>query len=84
MPSIVDKEHLNKANAIKDIMATYKESEDLINIGAYKIGSNNKIDKAIDLKEDIDKFLMQETLETYPFEETVSIMGKICDEPSKI
>ncbi len=36
MPNIVDKEHLNNANAIKDIMATYKESEDLINIGAYK------------------------------------------------
>lgn len=78
MPSIVDEEHLNKANAIKDIMATYKESEDLINIGAYKMGSNNKIDRAIDLKEDIDEFLMQETLDIYPFEETLSIMGKIC------
>lgn len=78
MPSIVDEEHLNKANAIKDILATYKESEDLINIGAYKMGSNNKIDRAIDLKEDIDEFLMQETLDIYPFEETLSIMGKIC------
>lgn len=78
MPSIVDEEHLNKANAIKDIMATYKESEDLINIGAYKMGSNNKIDRAIDLKGDIDEFLMQETLDIYPFEETLSIMGKIC------
>ena len=78
MPSIVHEEHLNKANAIKDIMATYKESEDLINIGAYKMGSNNKIDRAIDLKEDIDEFLMQETLDIYPFEETLSIMGKIC------
>lgn len=78
MPSIVHEEHLNKANAIKDIMATYKESEDLINIGAYKMGSNNKIDRAIDLKGDIDEFLMQETLDIYPFEETLSIMGKIC------
>lgn len=78
MPSIVDEEHLNKANAIKDIMATYKESEDLINIGAYKMGSNSKIDRAIDLKGDIDEFLMQETLDIYPFEETLSIMGKIC------
>lgn len=78
MPSIVDEEHLNKANAIKDILATYKESEDLINIGAYKMGSNNKIDRAIDLKGDIDEFLMQETLDIYPFEETLSIMGKIC------
>ena len=50
MPNIVDKEHLNMANTIKNIMAVYKESEDLINIGAYKRGTNKKIDKAIDLK----------------------------------
>ncbi len=42
MPSIINKEHLNMANAIKDVMATYSESEDLINIGAYKMGSNKK------------------------------------------
>ncbi len=47
MPNIVDKEHLNNANAIKDIMATYKESEDLINIGAYKRGE--QIAKSIKL-----------------------------------
>ena len=43
MPNIAEKEHLNMANVIKDIMATYKESEDLINIGAYKMGSNKKL-----------------------------------------
>ena len=77
MPSIIEKEHLNMANAIKDIMATYRESEDLINIGAYKMGSNRKIDVAIQLKEDIDKLLKQEVLEIYPFEETISMMKEI-------
>ncbi|QQY80737.1 type III secretion system FliI/YscN family ATPase [Keratinibaculum paraultunense] len=77
MPSIIEKEHLNMANAIKDVMATYRESEDLINIGAYKMGSNRKIDIAIQLKEDIDKLLKQEVLESYPFEETISIMKAI-------
>ncbi len=33
MPNIVEQDHLDKANSIKNIMATYKESEDLINIG---------------------------------------------------
>ena len=78
MPNIVDNEHLKMANKIKDIMATYDESEDLINIGAYKMGSNKKIDKAIELKEDIDNMLMQRVLETYQFEETISIMEEIC------
>ncbi len=85
MPNIVDKEHLNNANAIKDIMATYKESEDLINIGAYKRGgANSKIDKAIELKDDIDKLLVQETLDTYPFEDTVSIMKEISSKPNEM
>jgi flagellum-specific ATP synthase len=77
MPSIIDKKHLKMANAIKDVMATYRESEDLINIGAYKMGSNKKIDTAIELKEDIDEFLTQEVLESYPFEETISMMNEI-------
>lgn len=77
MPSIVSKEHIAMANTIKNVMSTYNESEDLINIGAYKSGSNRKIDKAIDVKEDIDKLLMQGTLDIYPFEETVSIMKEI-------
>lgn len=84
MSNIVERDHLNMANTIKDVMATYKESEDLINIGAYKIGSNKKIDKAIDLKEDIDKFLMQKTLYTCPFEETISMMEGICNKANNM
>ena len=42
------------------------------------MGSNKKIDKAIELKEDIDNMLMQRVLETYQFEETISIMEEIC------
>ena len=77
MPSIVNKEHLIMASKIKDIMAVYEESEDLINIGAYKMGSNKKIDKAIELKDDIDEMLTQQVLETYEFEETISIIEDI-------
>lgn len=77
MPNIVEQEHLDKANSIKNIMATYKESEDLINIGAYKRGTNKKIDKAIELKDYIDELLTQETLEIYPFNKTIAMMEKI-------
>ena len=58
-------------------MAVYRESEDLINIGAYKRGTNKKLDKAIDVKDLIDEFLTQETLATYPMEETISMMEEI-------
>ncbi len=77
MPNIVEPKVLNLANRIKNIMAVYGEAEDLINIGAYKRGSNKKIDNAIDVKEDIDRFLMQSTTETYSYQETISMMEDI-------
>ncbi|NLW22280.1 MAG: flagellar protein export ATPase FliI [Tissierellia bacterium] len=77
MPNIVEPKVLNMANRIKNIMAVYGEAEDLINIGAYKRGSNKKIDNAIDVKEDIDRFLMQSTTETYSYQETISMMEDI-------
>ena len=80
MPNISSKEHLKAANTIKDIMAVYKEAEDLINIGAYKRGSNKKIDIAIDLMEDIEGFLKQETYKVSTFEETLYAMNEIISE----
>jgi flagellum-specific ATP synthase len=49
----------NAAYEIRDLMATYKKSEDLINIGAYKRGSNPRIDAAIDRTDAINAFLKQ-------------------------
>ncbi len=77
MPNIVDEEHLNIAGAIKDIMAVYAESEDLINIGAYKRGTNRKIDTAIDFMDDINEFLRQQTHSSPTYEETLELIKKI-------
>lgn len=72
MPNIASKEHIKLANTIKDVMAVYKESEDLINIGAYKRGSNKKIDIAIDNIDHINNFLRQATDTSFSFEETLN------------
>lgn len=77
MPNIASKEHLKMASSIKDIMAVYAEAEDLINIGAYKLGSNKKIDTAINLIDEINNFLRQETHTTPTYEETLELMEKI-------
>lgn len=79
MSSIVDEKHLNTANKIKDIIATYRESEDLINIGAYKKGSNRKIDMAIDLNENINNFLTQDIIKSYTFDETLNLLYEIVE-----
>jgi FliI/YscN family ATPase len=59
MPQLVDTEVKNAAYEIRDLMATYKKSEDLINIGAYKRGSNPRIDESIDRADAINAFLRQ-------------------------
>jgi flagellum-specific ATP synthase len=59
MRDIVSPEHLQLSGRVREIMATYKEAEDLINIGAYVEGSNGKIDYAISQIEEIIEFLRQ-------------------------
>lgn len=77
MPNIASREHIKMAGAIKDIMAVYNEAEDLINIGAYKRGSNKKIDIAIELNEDINNFLLQQTHDSPNFEESLKFLEEI-------
>lgn len=80
MSAITDSDHKSAANKVKDLMATYKESEDLINIGAYSKGTNPKIDRAIDKIDSINEFLTQDVLEKYSFEETVTILKSLVEE----
>ena len=63
MNQLVSVEQTHLAGKIRDLMATYKEAEDLVNIGAYAKGSNPSIDQAIAFKEPIDAFLKQSTNE---------------------
>ena len=61
MSDIVENDHKKMAAEIKKTMAVHRDAEDLINIGAYVKGSNDKIDYAIDCIDDITSFLQQET-----------------------
>ena len=59
MRDIVSPEHLQLNGRIRELMATHKDAEDLINIGAYVEGSNGKIDNAISRIDGINDFLQQ-------------------------
>jgi len=60
MPKIVTKEQRNLAGKVRDLITTYREAENLINIGAYVEGSNPQIDKAIEKRPDLESFLIQD------------------------
>ena len=77
MSAVASKEHKTLAGKLKNIMATYNEAEDLINIGAYKNGSNPNIDYAIEKINAVNAFLQQGTDEKFSFEETVAQLKQI-------
>ena len=64
MPKIVTNEQRAIAMKAREILATYREAEDLINIGAYVKGSNPKIDEAIKKYPGLESFLIQDLNET--------------------
>ena len=80
MSSIVSKEHKNLAGRLKNVLATYNEAEDLINIGAYKNGSNPDIDYAIRKIRQVNEFLCQGTDEKFLFDEEVELLGKVFED----
>ena len=77
MSQIASKEHKQLAGRLKNVMATYAEAEDLINIGAYKRGSNAGIDYAIDKIEAVNEFLKQGTEEKISMEESLMMLEEI-------
>ena len=77
MSSIATDEHKALAGKLKSVLATYNEAEDLINIGAYKKGSNPNIDYAIEKIDDINGFLRQGVYDKYSFEEVIALLEGI-------
>ena len=70
MTNIVPKEHREAASGIRDILSVYQQNEDLISIGAYKAGSNPKLDYAVSKINGVNAFLQQEIEETVTLEES--------------
>jgi len=72
MDDIIDDQHKQNARRLKQILATYRKAEDLINIGAYVAGSNPKIDYAIKMFDSLTNYLRQTIEETVNFEDSIA------------
>lgn len=79
MPLITDENQVKDAMHIKELIATYRDSEDLINIGAYASGSNPKIDLAIEKQPDINDFLRQGVNEKTNFDDARSWLHQLAN-----
>jgi flagellum-specific ATP synthase len=81
MPDIVTKNHRMRASVFIEILATYKEAEDLINIGAYVRGTNPQIDHALSKISSLRDFLKQDMSEKAWLKETISSLNEIIENP---
>lgn len=77
MTEITDQEHREKASQMREVLATYRNARDLINIGAYAKGSNPAIDRAIALNDTVTSFLRQGVFDPVTAEETVQLLKGI-------
>lgn len=77
MPNIVDEQHKMMSNQLKNLLAVYKEAEDLINIGAYIKGSNKEIDQAVAMIDKINSFLKQNTHDTFDYNDAQQLLVEL-------
>lgn len=77
MREITNSRHIELAGRARNVLATYNDAEDLINIGAYANGSNPKIDFAISKIDAINSFLCQNYEEATPLKETIESLGTL-------
>ena len=77
MVNIVPEEHKNLAAQMRDILSIYSKNEDLISIGAYKAGTNPKLDFAISKIDAVNDYLMQKIEASFSLEEDIKTMQSI-------
>lgn len=74
---VLTREERDLAGQARDILATYREAEDLINVGAYKRGSSPQIDRAIDVVRHLNAFMRQQVDEVNDPDETWDLLRSV-------
>ena len=79
MSAIASDEHKKLAGNLKNVLATYSDAEDLINIGAYRAGSNKDIDYAISKIDKVNGFLRQDVNSKFLLEDELKLLKEVFD-----
>jgi flagellum-specific ATP synthase len=77
MSTVVSEEQNEAAGRVRELLSVFEGAQDLINIGAYKAGSNPKVDWALQHIESVDEFLKQGMAESFSYEDTVERLLKL-------
>jgi flagellum-specific ATP synthase len=77
MIDVVEPQQIEKAREFSDLVSVYQRSEDLINIGAYKPGTNPKLDRAIKKWDELQAYIRQEIHEKVSMKESLGALSRI-------
>lgn len=77
MPSIVDEQQLLLARDAKSLYAAYQQNRDLINIGAYQMGTDDNIDRAVRAAPYLRAFIAQDESEKIDMEQSRSTLAAL-------
>ena len=81
MPQIIDSTHLEQAQKFKQIYSTYRQNQDLINVGAYARGSDGKIDEAIAMFPNLQAMIKQGMSEAVNWQQSVNSLTMLMQQP---
>ena len=74
MNDIVDKDQIAAAGKLRNLLSIYDANYDLVNIGAYKSGTNRALDEALSKMDRINAYLQQNIFDKFPYDESVEMM----------
>lgn len=77
MSDVVDEVHLNRAYEFRRLLTDYSKIEDLVNLGAYEKGSNERTDYALEMIDDLNGFLQQVVGQAAPFSKGLEEMKRL-------
>jgi flagellum-specific ATP synthase len=76
-PDLASESVTEHAGQLRQLLAAYREGRDLVEIGAYRAGTNPRLDEALRLLPAIELFLQQKRGELSPIENTRAMMAAI-------
>ncbi len=76
MNDIAEKEQIDAAGKLRNLLSVYDANYDLVNIGAYKSGTNKALDEALSKMDKINEFLQQNIYDKIPYEDSVDMMKR--------
>ena len=77
---VVDADHIRLRDQVIDVLSTYRDVEDMINIGAYANGTDPRVDKAIELVPKFEELFKQDIAHQVSYEQGLNNLKTILEE----